>query len=232
MKTETIHISGKECYVYFNPEASCLLIQPVDEHELEHLQKEVEMMEVLTDKPFSFVAFRIEDWNEELTPWAAPPAFGRVPFGDGARQTLTFVTDSLLPAVQGRGLDVSRCLLGGYSLAGLFALWAGYQCERFQGIVAVSPSVWYPGWIEYVATRKAFAKAVYLSLGDKEERARNAVMAQVGKAIRRQHELLSAQTVDTILEWNPGNHFVDSEKRMAKGFAWTVNNTVNQRRDE
>ena len=232
MKPETINISGKECYVFFHPEASCLLIQPVDEHELEHLQKEVEMMEALTDKPFSFVAFRIEDWNEELTPWAAPPAFGRVPFGDGARQTLTFVTDSLLPAVQGRGLDVSRCLLGGYSLAGLFALWAGYQCERFQGIVAVSPSVWYPGWIEYVATRKAFAKAVYLSLGDKEERARNAVMAQVGKAIRRQHELLSAQTVDTILEWNPGNHFVDSEKRMAKGFAWTVNNTVNQRRDE
>ena len=232
MKPETINISGKECYVFFHPEASCLLIQPVDEHELEHLQKEVEMMEALTDKPFSFVAFRIEDWNKELTPWAAPPAFGRVPFGDGARQTLTFVTDSLLPAVQGRGLDVSRCLLGGYSLAGLFALWAGYQCERFQGIVAVSPSVWYPGWIEYVATRKAFAKAVYLSLGDKEERARNAVMAQVGKAIRRQHELLSAQTVDTILEWNPGNHFVDSEKRMAKGFAWTVNNTVNQRRDE
>ena len=232
MKPETINISGKECYVFFHPEASCLLIQPVDEHELEHLQKEVEMMEALTDKPFSFVAFRIEDWNEELTPWAAPPAFGRVPFGDGARQTLTFVTDSLLPAVQGRGLDVSRCLLGGYSLAGLFALWAGYQCDRFRGIVAVSPSVWYPGWIEYVATRKAFAKAVYLSLGDKEERARNAVMAQVGKAIRRQHELLSAQTVDTILEWNPGNHFVDSEKRMAKGFAWTVNNTVNQRRDE
>ncbi len=232
MKPETINISGKECYAFSHPAASCLLIQPVDEHELEHLQKEVEMMEALTDKPFSFVAFRIEDWNKELTPWAAPPAFGRVPFGDGARQTLTFVTDSLLPAVQGRGLDVSRCLLGGYSLAGLFALWAGYQCERFQGIAAVSPSVWYPGWIEYVATRKAFAKAVYLSLGDKEERARNADMAQVGNAIRRQHELLSAQTVDTILEWNPGNHFVDSEKRMAKGFAWTVNNTVNQRRDE
>lgn len=228
MKQETIHISGKECYVYFNPEASCLLIQPVDEHELEHLQKEVETMEALTDKPFSFVAFRIEDWNEELTPWAAPPAFGRVPFGDGARQTLTFVTDSLLPAVQGRGLDVSRCLLGGYSLAGLFALWAGYQCDMFQGIAAVSPSVWYPGWMEYVAARKTFANAVYLSLGDKEERARNPVMAQVGNAIRRQHELLEAQTVDTILEWNPGNHFVDSEKRMAKGFAWTINNMVNQ----
>ncbi len=228
MKPETINISGKECYVFSHPAASCLLIQPVDDHDLELLEKEVEMIGALTGKPFSFVAFRIEDWNEELTPWAAPPAFGRVPFGDGARQTLTFVTDRLLPAMQGRGLVVSHCLLGGYSLAGLFALWAGYQCDRFQGFAAVSPSVWYPGWIEYVATRKTFANAVYLSLGDKEERARNPVMAQVGNAIRRQHELLSAQSVDTILEWNPGNHFVDSEKRMAKGFAWTVNNTVNQ----
>jgi hypothetical protein len=48
-------------------------------------------------------------------------------------------------------------------------------------------------------------------------------MAQVGNAIRKQHELLLAQAVNTILEWNPGNHFVDFEKRMAKGFAWLMN---------
>ena len=28
--------------------------------------------------------------------------------------------------------------------------------------------------------------------------------------------------VNTILEWNAGNHFVDSEKRMAKGFSWLM----------
>jgi len=35
-------------------------------------------------------------------------------------------------------------------------------------------------------------------------------MAQVGSAIRRQNELLKGQVEKTILEWNPGNHFVDS----------------------
>ncbi len=49
-------------------------------------------------------------------------------------------------------------------------------------------------------------------------------MAQVGNAIRKQEELLREQGVKTILEWNAGNHFVDSEKRMAKGFAWLMNN--------
>jgi hypothetical protein len=27
----------------------------------------------------------------------------------------------------------------------------------------------------------------------------------------------------TIREWNAGNHFVDSGKRTAKGFAWVMN---------
>ncbi len=27
----------------------------------------------------------------------------------------------------------------------------------------------------------------------------------------------------TVFCWNPGNHFIDSEKRIAKGFAWVMN---------
>jgi hypothetical protein len=42
-------------------------------------------------------------------------------------------------------------------------------------------------------------------------------------AIRKMHELLLSQGIDTVLEWNPGNHFVDSEKRMVKGFVWLMN---------
>ena len=114
-------------------------------------------------------------------------------------------------------------MLGGYSLAGLFALWAGYQSDVFEGIAAASPSVWFPDWIEYASARKPLTSAVYLSLGDKEEKAKNPIMAQVGLAIRSQEKMLQEQGVNTILEWNTGNHFVDSEKRMAKGFAWLMN---------
>lgn len=231
MKPDVINVSGKECYLFARSASQFdmlttshyLLIQPVDEHDLELLNQEVEIIKALTDKPFSLLAFKIEDWNQELTPWAAPPVFGKIPFGNGAEKTLEYITEQLLPMLEEKEMNTSHCLLGGYSLAGLFALWAGYQSDMFEGVAAASPSVWFPDWIEYASARKPFASAVYLSLGDKEEKAKNPIMAQVGLIIRSQEKILQEQGVSTILEWNTGNHFVDSEKRMAKGFAWLMN---------
>lgn len=225
-KREKIILSGRVCFLYHEAEATHLLIQPVDEHDLEVLDQEIDAIKNQTKTPFSLIALLINNWNQELTPWAAPAVFGRIPFGDGANDTLKFIIEQLLPNLMADGIYDSRMklLLGGYSLAGLFVLWAAYQTDFFNGIAAASPSVWFPQWIDYVAEKKPFAKSIYLSLGDKEENAKNPVMAQVGNAIRKQHELLTAQEVTTILEWNAGNHFVDSEKRMAKGFAWLLNN--------
>ena len=224
MKTEVIRISDRECYLYVQPAFRYLLVQPVDEHDLELLEQEAEIIQALANQPFSLVAFKIEDWNQELSPWEAPPVFGKVPFGNGAKKTLAFITNQLLPDMQEKGIDTSHCLLGGYSLAGLFALWASYQSDRFVGIAAASPSVWFPCWIPYAKENRPRAYSIYLSLGDKEEKARNPLMSQVGNAIRKQEEILKDQGLNTILEWNAGNHFVDSEKRMAKGFAWLMNN--------
>lgn len=222
MKNE-ISIDGRLCFLYQDEAATHLLIQPIDEHDLELLDQEIEAIKKMSDKPFSLVAFMIKDWNQELTPWAAPALFGKVPFGSGAEKTLEFITSRLLPEVQE---NIPHLILGGYSLAGLFALWAGYQTDKFDGIVAASPSVWFPKWIEYATDNKPLVKSIYLSLGDKEEKTKNPVMAQVGNAIRRQNELLTGQMDNTILEWNPGNHFVDSEKRTAKGFAWVMDKCV------
>lgn len=229
MKSEVINISGRKCHLYLQPEAKYLLIQPVDDHDEDLLDKEIDGIRNQTKTPFSLVALLIEDWNRELTPWTAPAVFGRIPFGEGANETLSFITGLLLPNLEANGYyDANRMklLLGGYSLAGLFALWAGYQTDIFEGIAAASPSVWFPKWIDYVSENKPQTKSIYLSLGDKEEKAKNPVMAQVGNAIRRQHELMAQQELSTTLEWNAGNHFVDSEKRMAKGFAWLININV------
>lgn len=228
MNSEVVSISGKESCLYIQPGVKYLLIQPVDEHDLDLLDQEVELIHRLSDKPFSLAAFKVYDWNRELTPWSSPPVFGKVPFGDGADETLDFIEHQMLPSLQDKGIDTSNCLLGGYSLAGLFALWSSYQTDTFGGIAAASPSVWFPQWIDYAAEKKPFAKSIYLSLGDKEEKAKNPVMAQVGNAIRSQEEILKEQGIKTILEWNTGNHFVDSDKRMAKGFAWIINNINRQ----
>ncbi|MCR4965586.1 MAG: esterase [Bacteroidales bacterium] len=216
---KTLHIDRRECFIYLTEEgADTLLVQPVDDHDLEGMDTELDAIQKSVTMPFQLVAVKVNDWQTELTPWKAPAVFGKVPFGDQAPEMLRFITDNLLPE-----MTFKQVVLGGYSLAGLFALWSSYNTDVFQGIAAASPSVWYPDWISYVGTHTPHANSIYLSLGDKEEKAKNPVMARVGECIRRQYELLTQQNVKTIFEWNEGNHFRDADLRMAKGFAWVMN---------
>ena len=112
--------------------------------------------------------------------------------------------------------------LGGYSLAGLFALWASCQTDRFVGIAAVSPSVWFPDFLEYMQENRIQSRLIYLSLGNKEEKTRNLMMSTVGDCIRKLYAWLQECDIPCILEWNPGNHFRESEIRTAKAFAWLL----------
>lgn len=140
-----------------------------------------------------------------------------------AEETLAYIEDVLLPWMR-RAYGDMPCVLGGYSLGGLFALWAAYRTENFDGICAVSPSLWVRGWDAYAEGRVACADAVYLSLGDKEERVRNVRMAAVGDCVRRQASRLTRQFAEgkTVFEWNRGGHFDDEPGRMARGLAWTA----------
>ncbi len=200
------------------------MIQPIEKDHTKTLDHQAELILSGSDHPILFIAYKVEDWNAEMSPWRADPVFGTEPFGDGAAASLGFIESELLPAVLSRyglppGIPV---ILGGYSLAGLFSLWCAYQTGTFAGIAAASPSVWFPGWKEYAETHTPRAGAVYLSLGDKEERTRNPVMAAVGGCIRSQQALLSSYGIKNTLEWNKGNHFVDADGRTAKGFLWCV----------
>ena len=210
-----MEIAGKQVWVCQTTERSeWVIIQPVDEHDMQGLDEEVAYLIEHTTNTFTLVAFRISNWNVELSPWAAPAVFGREDFGDGAAKTLCYVLDELVPKFKG-----NRYCLGGYSLAGLFALWSGFQTDVFTSIVGASPSVWFPRWIEYAGSHQMKANRVYLSLGDKEPKAKNPVMARVGECIEQMHNLLECEK---ILEWNEGNHFKDNALRTAKGLAWAI----------
>jgi len=220
MKLKRFALEGRSVFLYASDAPEILFLQPVDAHDAELLDRQLDAMRGCP-LPFALAAFEIADWNRELSPWKAPPVFGREAFGGDAEETLGFLTNRLLPDLFSRlspPEDTPLCL-GGYSLAGLFALWAAMRTDRFCGVAAASPSVWFPGWIDYVKAHPLLAHRVYLSLGDREERARNPVMATVGDRIREQYELLRQDHIVT-LEWNPGNHFQDSEKRSARAFCW------------
>ena len=227
MKKNEMMICGKKCILYLNEDTEYILIQPVDENDISVLDNEVKHIEENTDRNFSLVAFKIEDWNSELTPWEMPLLRGKGNFGDGAAGTLEFIKNDLILAVS-EYINIenkeTKYILGGYSLAGLFSLWSGYQTDIFKGIAAVSPSVWYKGWIEYMEAEKPLSEKIYLSLGDTEEKTKHQILSKIGENIRKQHEILeNSENVKTVLEWNEGNHFQNPDIRTAKGFLWVMN---------
>ena len=227
MKKNEVTICGKKCILYLNENTEYILIQPVDENDISVLDNEVKHIEENTDRNFSLVAFKIEDWNSELTPWEMPLLRGKGNFGDGAAETLEFIKNELIPALSEYTNTENKeikYILGGYSLAGLFSLWSGYQTDIFEGIAAVSPSVWYKKWIEYVEAEKPLSEKIYLSLGDTEEKTKHQILSKIGENIRKQHEILEkSENVKTVLEWNEGNHFKNPDIRTAKGFLWVMN---------
>ena len=204
-------------YEYGNPEADTILIQPTGEHELASLENEVREIEKRTSKEFRFIATKVENWNDDLSPWKAPAVFKTEDFCGGASKTLENII--ALCADKNR-----KYYIGGYSLAGLFALWAACQTDIFSGVAAASPSVWFPGFIDYMKTYKMKSQNVYLSLGDREEKTRNPVMAQIGNCIKEEYRCLLENGINCILEWNKGNHFKEADIRTAKAFAWILNN--------
>ncbi len=214
-------------------EVSPAHVQAVDEEWISNADYSDEMrlldteaVEILkkADEEIVFANFGVENWNDELSPWSADAVFKNQPFLGKAENTLDFVTDIFIPELIERYSLPSdiKIVIGGYSLAGLFSLWAAYRTDIFHAVAAVSPSVWFPGWVEFAAEKHILADKVYLSLGNREEKTNNKTMARVGDNIRLQKELLDRQEIKNVLEWNEGNHFKNVEKRVAKGLLWVI----------
>lgn len=207
-----------------------LIIQPIDKNDSGFGDGQLAYVMAHTDIPFAKLDVIVSDWYTDLSPWEQAPVVGKRGFGAGAGQTLDFIMNSVL----GRGIaqlglpsDIP-VILGGYSLAALFSLWCSYQTDRFAAVCAASPSVWFPGWIEYAKKKKCLSRFVYLSLGDREERTRNRIMASVAECIKKQKQLLDDPgNVRSVLAWNPGNHFIEPEVRTGQGFVWCMNHLIN-----
>ncbi len=222
MTRRDLTIESKPCILFIEGEPECLIVQPIASEEHASIQSQAELIAQSAGRGFALAAFAVDDWNVDLSPWEAPAVFGNRGFGHGAGQTLSYVTERLIPELRSVINDHHSLpvIIGGYSLAGLFALWAAYESDEFAAACAVSPSVWFPGWLDHAKAHEPKATYIYLSLGDREEKTKNPVMATVGDCIRKQYELLGPDR--SVLEWNPGNHFKDPELRCAKGFKWCM----------
>ena len=192
-------------------------------------------------------------WEENFSPWCAPRVFAKGPnFGDGAQKTLDTLINQVIPWTESELTDPPTYrVLVGYSLAGLFSLWAGVTqagvspqvargCQpgapaaphvdapatTFQRIGAVSGSFWFPSLLDYVDQQLSGGAVglthAYLSLGDREARTPNPQIMHV----RENAELLASKLenagITSTFELNRGNHFQNVEGRMQKALDWLV----------
>ena len=138
MTAKQVQIGDRPCRIYGADCAEYLLLQMTDEHELQRMDNEVAAIAQGAAHPFLFAAVPVESWNDALSPWEAPAVWGKQGFGGNAAETLRFLTERGIPTLkqQFRLPENVKIILGGYSLAGLFALWASTQTKLFYGIAA------------------------------------------------------------------------------------------------
>ena len=218
-----LKFGDRPCCIYGTDCAEYLLLQMTGEHELQSMDSEVAAI-AQSAHHFLFAAIPVESWNDALSPWKSPAVWGKESFGGNAAGTLRFLTEQAIPTLKQQFAlpENVRIILGGYSLAGLFALWASTQTALFSGVAAASPSVWFPGWMGFEQQHTIQAQRVYLSLGDKEEHTKNTIMAAVGDNIRALHRELVERGKNCTLEWNSGGHFKDADLRTARAFRWAM----------
>ncbi len=182
-----------------------------------------EELEQLIDD-VSLVSVTGFDWDGDLSPWYADRVFrkGR-DFAGNADGFIGVLVNEIIPELKEK-YGARKFLLAGYSLAGLFALYAGAKTEAFTGIVSASGSLWFPGFTDWLETHPVHAQAVYLSLGDKEPVTRNPLMASVGTCTEKVRDTIG-EYADVTFEWNEGNHFNDENGRLAKGIRWILEHT-------
>lgn len=169
--------------------------------------------DIAAPESFTVIAVTDVDWNRYLSPWPAPKVFAKgEDFGGLADEFLEEMLKQLQDVLQEDWED--RNIIG-YSLAGLFALYACTKTDVFGGCASVSGSMWYPGFTDYLKEHPVHCRRVVLSLGDKEAKTKNPVMAAVADRTEEVRALLSQYT-DTQFHWNPGNHFFEAEKRIER----------------
>lgn len=182
--------------------------------------------ELLGKKDLILVCIQGIDWNKYMSPWPAKRVFkDGDDFAGKADVYIETLTNIIVPEVENTIIfEITKRGLIGYSLSGLFALYTLYKTDIFSLIGSMSGSLWFNGWIEYIqgSSLKAWPDKIYLSLGDKESKTRNELMATVEDHTKQTKEIFKALDINILFEMNPGNHFTDIASRIAKGIKWLI----------
>ena len=180
------------------------------------------VVETLTrGRTATIVTIPVTNWNDALTPWPAAGIYrGEADFGGQAAETLAELLDEVMPAVEADAeLSPAARALCGYSLGGLFALFALTHADTFAAAACLSGSVWYEGWVEHLRALPLDLSGhfAYLSLGTKERKAARPILKTVQDCMEQCASILRGDSCQVVFRTGPGNHMQHVNERLSAG---------------
>ena len=163
------------------------------------------------------IAVSGQDWDRDFSPWPAPGAFRGQSFSGGAEAYLRKLTDAWIPqALEAFALRPARQGILGYSLAGLFSVYALSMSGVFSLGASVSGSLWYDGFTDWLSAHPPVRppEKLYFSVGDQEKKSRNPRLRQVEDCTIRTAEWAKSVCGSVCFELNRGGHFDRPEERL------------------
>lgn len=175
---------------------------------------------------FTLVVISGLNWDHDMAPWDIPAISpGDTPCTGGADEYLRLLVEEIMPKAE--RLIKGRVLwrgIAGYSLAGLFAVYAMYQTGIFTRVSSISGSLWFPNFAEYVFAQemKQQPEHLYFSLGDRECRTGNPYLKVVQEQTEKVACFYKNKGINTIFHLNSGGHFKNAVARTAAGIMWLL----------
>ena len=219
MNKEKFNIIDKEVTLYKSSDTNApLIVFNTFEGDGEDVYKELQNMGCTS---INLLVVGNIDWNHDMSPWYMSSIYSKEKsFSGGADEYLKLLIDEILPKakelIEGEPKFIG---ISGYSLAGLFAVYAMYKTDVFDRVASMSGSLWFSNFIEYCKRNeyKRLPDKIYFSLGDKEANTRNPVLKTVQDKTIELSEYFKILGSEVIFELNPGNHFTDTILRSANG---------------
>lgn len=169
----------------------------------------------------SFILVEVSniDWNSDMTPWKYKN------FSGNADRYLNILENKIMKEVLNKlnNIKISSYILIGYSLSGLFSLYAASKSKLFNKFGSVSGSIWYRNFSSYFEKYNYKDKTFYLSLGDKEKFSKNNDLKKVEDETLKIYKFLKENN-KVYFEFNNGGHFNNEKERIIKCIEYLTEN--------
>lgn len=214
---------GKKATVYpcFEPNRPVIYLNTFSDEG----EKAYELLHDSGCTDFTLVTIDNLEWDCDMSPWEIPPVTKYdTQCTGGADKYLKLLENEIIPKAEETLNGVSWRGISGYSLAGLFAVYALYKTDIFARAASMSGSLWFPKFKEFVLVNKmkAVPEKIYFSLGDRECRTKNPYFKTVQDNIEAIEEFYRRHGIETVFVLNSGGHNNNVTERTAAGIRWIL----------